>query len=230
MELLGFVVHELKSPINSIIYGLSSMTDPSMGTLSDRQKKVAQIIIRSAEYLDTMIRNYLDLSRIEKGELTVSFKKSLFDEEIVKPIKVQLQSQLEASQMSIIDEVPQNVEVDCDPELMKVVMNNLLSNSIKYGRPDSELKILFKDLGDAVQVGVLNEGEGIPAANIEKLFTKFTDFASKDKMGRRGTGLGLFITKEIIERHHGAIWVESEEGKWAQFNFRIPKCQKSAKG
>jgi len=227
MELLGFVVHELKSPINSITYGISAITDQSIGHLSDRQKKVAQIVIRNAEYLDEMIRNYLDLSRIEKGELAISFNKVLFEGEIIQPIKDQLASQLEASQINIVDEVPKGIEVECDAELMKVVMNNLLSNAVKYGRSNSEIKILFQDLNDVIQIGVWNEGQGIPAGNIERLFIKFTDLGSKDRMGKRGTGLGLFITKELIERHGGTIWAESEEGKWAQFNFRIPKSQKA---
>ncbi|UCF90840.1 MAG: cache domain-containing protein [Desulfobacterales bacterium] len=227
MELLGFVVHELKSPINSIIYGLSALMSQSMGYLSDRQTKVAQIIIRNAEYLDTMIRNYLDLSRIETGELALYRNEVTFEEQVIRPIKVQLLSQLEASQMNIVDEVPPDTRVECDEELMKVVMNNLLSNAIKYGSPNSEIRIRFQDLDDAIQIGVWNEGEGIPASSIKKLFAKFTDLASRDRTGKRGTGLGLFITKELVERHGGAIWADSEEGKWVQFTFRIPKRRKN---
>lgn len=229
MELLGFVVHELKSPINSITLGLSTMISQSIGHLNEKQKRAAQIIMNNAAYLNTMIRNYLDLSRIEKGELSVSHSKGLLKEEIIEPIKFQLVSQLEAAQMTIIDNVPKGIEVESDVDLMKVVMNNLLGNATKYGRPDSTIKIFFQDLSDVIQIGVWNEGQGIPTANIEKLFTKFTDMVAKDRMGKRGTGLGLFITKEIIEKHGGTIWAESEEGKWIQFNFRIPKTQKVKK-
>ena len=78
-----------------------------------------------------------------------------------------------------------------------------------------------------IQVGVWNEGQGISESDSEKLFKKFSALASKDGMGKKGTGLGLFITREIIERHGGTIWVESEEGKWVQFNFRLPKKSKA---
>jgi two-component system, NtrC family, sensor kinase len=226
MELLGFVVHELKSPINSITLGLSTMMSQSMGSLNDKQKRAAEIIMKNAAYLNTMIRNYLDLSRIEKGELSVSCSKALLEEEIIEPIKFQLVSQLEAAHMTIIDDVPRGIEIESDVDLMKVAMNNLLGNAAKYGHPGSAIKIFFQDLGHAIQVGVWNEGQAIPAANTEKLFAKFTDMVAKDRMGRRGTGLGLFITKEIVEKHGGTIWAESEEGKWIQFTFRIPKTQK----
>jgi Osmosensitive K+ channel histidine kinase len=151
----------------------------------------------------------------------------LFEEEVIQPLKVQLTAQLEALEMSIVDTVPVGLAMECDRDLMKVVMNNLISNAIKYGRPHTEIKILFHDQGDVVQVGVWNEGQGISAADSEKLFKKFSTLASKDRMGKKGTGLGLFITREIIERHGGTVWVGSEEGKWVQFNFRIPKRIKS---
>jgi signal transduction histidine kinase len=102
-------------------------------------------------------------------------------------------------------------------------MNNLLGNAIKYGAADRQIEIQFEALGEWIQVGVWNEGPGIPAANVEQLFCKFTDFVSKDRTGRKGTGLGLFITREIIERHGGTVWAEGEEGKWIRFSFRIPK-------
>jgi two-component system NtrC family sensor kinase len=227
MEILGFVAHEIKSPINSITYGLSAMTNQAIGELNDKQQELSKIIFRNAEYLTTMIRNYLDLSRIEKGELMVDVSNVLFEEEVIQPLKVQLTAQLEALEMSIVDTVPVGLAMECDRDLMKVVMNNLISNAIKYGRPHTEIKILFHDQGDVVQVGVWNEGQGISAADSEKLFKKFSTLASKDRMGKKGTGLGLFITREIIERHGGTVWVGSEEGKWVQFNFRIPKRIKS---
>lgn len=223
MELLGFVVHELKTPINSITFGLSSMMAQSVGQLNERQKKLADIIMRNASYLNAMIRNYLDLSRIEKGELVITASKVLLDEDVIEPIRYQLAPQLEVTGKTIVDQVPKGVEVEVDLDLMKVVVNNLLSNAIKYGNPGTEIRLLFEDLGQAVQVDVWNEGPGIAAASLKHLFDKFTDLVSKNAMGRRGTGLGLFITKEIIEKHGGAIWAESEEGKWIKFRFRFPK-------
>lgn len=228
MELLSFVAHELKSPIQSIMLGLSSMMSPALGALNQQQEKIAAIAMRNVSHVTTMIRNYLDLSRIEKGEFIVHVSTVLLEEEVIEPIKMEISSQLEAAQMTIYDEVPRGLRIECDGELTKVVMNNLLSNAAKYGRANSTIKILFKDLDDSIQVGVWNEGQGIAPANFDKLFVKFTDLVSRDRSGKRGTGLGLYITKEIIERHHGAIWVESEEGKWIQFSFRIPKVQEAS--
>lgn len=223
MELLGFVVHELKTPINSITFGLSSMMAQSVGQLNEKQKRLADIIMRNASYLNAMIRNYLDLARIEKGELAISPSKVLLKEDVIDPIKYQLGPQLAAARMTVFDQVPVGVEVEADLSLLRVVMNNLLGNATKYGAADSQIQIQFEELGEWVQVGVWNEGPGVPAANVEQLFSKFTDFVSKDRTGRKGTGLGLFITREIIERHGGTVWAEGEEGKWIRFSFRIPK-------
>jgi len=223
MELLGFVVHELKTPINSITFGLSSMMATSVGRLNEKQQQLADVIMRNAAYLNAMIRNYLDLSRIEKGELALSPSKVLLKEDVIEPIQYQLGPQLAAARMTVLDQVPVGVEVEADLNLLRVVMNNLLGNATKYGATDSQIQVRFADLGEWIQVGVWNAGPGVPAANTEQLFSKFTDFASKDRTGRRGTGLGLFITRKIIEKHGGTVWAEGEEGKWICFSFRIRK-------
>jgi len=223
MELLGFVVHELKTPINSITFGLSSMMAQSVGQLNERQRKLADIIMRNAAYLNAMIRNYLDLSRIEKGELAISPSKGLLKEDVIDPIQYQLVPQFAAARMTVLDQVPAGVEIEADLNLLRVVMNNLLGNAAKYGAVGSQIQIQFEELGQWIQVSVRNEGPGVPAANAEQLFSKFTDLVSKDRTGRKGTGLGLFITREIIERHGGAVWAEGEEGEWIRFSFRIPR-------
>jgi signal transduction histidine kinase len=223
MELLGFVVHELKTPINSITFGLSSMMATSVGRLNEKQRQLADVIMRNAAYLNAMIRNYLDLSRIEKGELALSPSKVLLKEDVIEPIQYQLGPQLAAAHMTVLDQVPVGVEVEADLNLLRVVMNNLLGNATKYGAADSQIQVRFADLGEWIQVGVWNAGPGVPAANTEQLFSKFTDFASKDRTGRKGTGLGLFITRKIIEKHGGTVWAEGEEGKWICFSFRIRK-------
>jgi signal transduction histidine kinase len=223
MELLGFVVHELKTPINSITFGLSSMMAQSIGQLNEKQHQLADVIMRNAAYLNAMIRNYLDLARIEKGEFTISPSPVRLREDVVEPIQYQLGPQLAAARMTVLNQIPAGVVVEADLNLLRVVVNNLLGNAAKYGATDSQIQVRFEDLGEWIQVGVWNAGPGVPAANAEQLFSKFTDFASKDRTGRRGTGLGLFITRKIIERHGGAVWAQGEEGRWICFSFRIRK-------
>lgn len=223
MELLEFVVHELKTPINSITFGLSSMMAQSVGRLNEKQQKLADIIMRNAAYLNAMIRDYLDLSRIEKGELAISPSRVLLREDVIEPIQYQIGPQLAAARMTVSNKVPVGVNLEADLNLLRVVMNNLLGNAAKYGATDSQIQIRFEDVGEWVQVGVWNEGPGVPAANVPQLFSKFTDIASKDRTGRKGTGLGLFVTRKIIESHGGAVWAEGEEGRWICFSFRIPK-------
>jgi len=140
MELLGFVVHELKTPINSITFGLSSMMATSVGRLNEKQQQLADVIMRNAAYLNAMIRNYLDLSRIEKGELTLSPSKVLLKEEVIEPIQYQLGPQLAAARMTVLNQVPVGVEVEADLNLLRVVMNNLLGNATSTGPPTARSK------------------------------------------------------------------------------------------
>jgi K+-sensing histidine kinase KdpD len=170
-----------------------------------------------------MIRNYLDLARIEKGEFTISPSPVRLREDVVEPIQYQLGPQLTAARMTVLNQIPAGVAVEADLNLLRVVMNNLLGNAAKYGATDSQIQVRFADLGEWIQVGVWNAGPGVPAVNAEQLFSKFTDLASKDRTGRKGTGLGLFITRKIIEKHGGTVWAEGEEGKWICVSFRIRK-------
>ena len=102
-------------------------------------------------------------------------------------------------------------------------MDNLLSNAAKYGRNGGAIRIDASERDGEVQVSVWNEGEGIRKEDLQKLFGKFSRLDRPSAKSRKGTGLGLFVSREIIEKHGGRIWAESEAGKWAKFSFTVPK-------
>jgi len=223
MEILGFVTHEIKNRLGIIMGSAYNLKGEVVGRLNEGQKKMANILLRNAERLNVMIKNYLDLSRIERGELRVDKEEVDFKEDILEPVLDEFKGEVESSGIRLDVDVPSPSKLKADLDLLRIVMENLISNAIKYGREKGKIKIGAKKEDNIWKINVWNEGEGIPEDEIDKLFTKFTRLRSGEKIREeRGSGLGLFITREIIQKHRGKIWVESEEGKWANFIFTLP--------
>jgi signal transduction histidine kinase len=117
----------------------------------------------------------------------------------------------------------EHLAVTADPILMRIVFSNLITNAIKYGITGGMITLGFREEDEWFRFHVKNEGPGIPENKLTAVFEKFTRIDYKVLGKQLGTGLGLYNTKEIIEKHGGTIWAESEEGKWANFIFEIPK-------
>ena len=222
MEILGFVTHEIKNRLGIIMGGAYNLKDEVVGKLQPGQKKMVDILLRNAERLNVMVKNYLDLSRIERGELRIQKQRVNFKEDILDPVLEEFKGEIESAKIFLEVNLPDSIILQADPDLLKIVMENLLSNAIKYGRKKGKIEIGATKRENCWQINVWNEGEGIPEDEIGKLFTKFTRLGMKRLRREKGSGLGLFITKEIIEKHGGRIRAESEEGKWANFIFTIP--------
>ncbi|MBM4078806.1 MAG: ATP-binding protein, partial [Planctomycetes bacterium] len=110
-----------------------------------------------------------------------------------------------------------------DPNLIKIVLVNLLGNAAKYGKDNGEIRLRVARPPDALQVSVWNEGPGFPESARSRLFRRFSRIETPELMKRRGTGVGLYTSWRIIQLHGGKIDAESEEGRWAEFSFRIPQ-------
>jgi len=223
MDMLEFVTHELKSPLASVLFSIGGMKDGLMGPVSERQKLALDLMERNLEYQNEMILNYLNLSRIEKDELAFEPILLSLKDDVLEPALVQVRGQLNAAGMSVAADVPADVRAWGDPDLLRIVLDNLLSNAAKYGRPGSTVRVTCESQSEGrVTVRVWNEGQGISAADREKLFQKFSRLDVKELRAKRGTGLGLFITRVIVQRHGGRIWAESVPGDWAAFAFEVP--------
>jgi len=125
--------------------------------------------------------------------------------------------------MVVEDRIPKGLILNADANLLRIVYDNLLSNAVKYGREGGAIALTAQEDTDHVTLGVRNDGDGIRPEQMSKLFRKFSRLDSPAYAGKRGTGLGLYICKEIIEEHGGEMWVESDAGEWARFCFNIPK-------
>jgi signal transduction histidine kinase len=229
-EMLGFVSHELKSPLSSIVMDATVLSGGYVGDLTDSQKAVVAKIVSKADYLLTLVREYLDLARMEGGALALHPRDSVdLAADVAEPACDIVKTLAEARRITIEREyAPEPVRLACDPDLLKIVAVNLVGNAIKYGRDDGTVRVtVAPDEGGAL-LSVWNEGPGFPAAQRTRLFRKFSRLDTPELRKRKGTGVGLYTSWRIVKLHGGRIEAASEEGEWARFSVRLPLAPPSS--
>ena len=224
LEMLGFVTHELKSPLASIVFALGSLRERMLGPLTAEQEATLKACSSSADYLNATIGNFLNLSRIEEGEIRLKLRKVHIRKEVIDHVTELLRDMAVDNGMQIRCTIPSDLTLVCDPDLMTSVFQNLVSNAIKYGKPGAGIFVtVTTDQAAGLHTfAVYNEGEGFDIEERNRLFTKFSRFTAENYSTKSGTGLGLFVTKNIVERHGGTICADSMPGWWARFTFTLP--------
>jgi signal transduction histidine kinase/CRP-like cAMP-binding protein len=223
-ETLGFVSHELKSPLSSIVMSANLLTGGYLGELEAPQQEKIEAIIRKSRYLLDLIGEYLNLARLEGGQLEPHLRDGVdLAGDITDTAMSIVMPQLEEKGMRLTrldDGSP--LRVRCAPDLMQIVMINLLSNAIKYGHRNGEIRLDMRLEEGHVIAKIWNEGPGFPKEEQGKLFRKFSRVQTPELLERKGTGIGLYTTWRIIQSHCGTIRAHSELGEWAEFVFEIP--------
>jgi two-component system NtrC family sensor kinase len=222
MQTLGFVTHELKAPLAAIQMLIATMVDGYLGKVSPQISDFFIRIQRNCEELQDMVRDYLDLSRLERGELTA--KKSRIDlpKTVVEMAVDQTAMFFRSRNIDVGVSCPSELPVVADPSLLRIVLNNFLTNAAKYGREGGKASVAVKKEGELVTLSVWNEGEGFPPEEAAHLFEKFFRVRNPNTHAKRGSGIGLFTVKNIAELHGGRAWAESEPGAWAAFYLSFP--------
>jgi signal transduction histidine kinase len=211
IDLIGFVSHELKGILASAIMNAYAVRDGFLGMVNFKQRKALDSITRNLDYLEATVGKFLNLGRIEKGELSVNktelnLRKDIFDVSVdaLKSVAVR-------KNITIDNEIEMDLRIFADHDLMQVAANNLISNAIKYGRQDGRILIKSSGNGTSVRVEVYNDSTPITEEQKERLFRKFSRLENTETKKVKGTGLGLYITRQIIEKHGGRIWVEPQQ-------------------
>jgi signal transduction histidine kinase len=222
MQTLGFVTHELKAPLAAIQMLIGTMVDGYLGTVSPQVSDFFNRIQRNCEELQDMVRDYLDLSRLERGELVAN--KSLIDlsKTVVEMTVDQTAVFFRSRKINVEVNCPPELPVVADPSLLRIALNNFLTNAAKYGREGGRAAVTVKAEDGRVTMSVWNEGEGFPTEAAEHLFEKFFRVRNSSTHSKRGSGIGLFTVKNIAELHGGRAWAESEPGAWAAFHLSFP--------
>ncbi|MBN2055017.1 GAF domain-containing sensor histidine kinase [bacterium] len=225
MELLGFVSHELKSPVASLVTDAEILKTGYFGTLNEKQRTRINRIISKGEYLLGIVREYIDLARIEDGDLQPNFQVVTdIYETVLEPAVEIIKPRIEKEEMRFHTRLPEKpVAAEVDANLLKIVMVNLLSNAVKYGRKGGAIELVMEKNINGLMVSIYNEGPGFPENQRSALFKKFSRLQTKELRKRKGTGVGLYNAWRIIQLHGGHMEAASEEGHWARFAFNIPQ-------
>jgi len=209
LDLVGFVSHELKGILSSTIMNAYTVRDGFLGMVNFKQRKALDSIARNLDYLEATVKNFLNLSRLEKGELAVSKSDVLLKENIVDPSLEAFGRQATDKEMQVVNDVAAGLKVTADVDLLQIVVNNLVGNAVKYGQRGGFLRVSAEIRNSTAHVEVYNDGKPLAQDEIDKLFRRFSRLKSEETRNVQGTGLGLFVSKEIIEKHGGRIWAEA---------------------
>jgi len=222
MEVLGFVAHELKSPVAGALTQMTLIEDGYVGEVPKTLQRPLGAIRRYLDYGHEIALSFNNLSRAE-NEGFAPKKRPLADfcQEVVSPAITDLSTQASQQEMTISLQGTQ-IPLQADPDLMRVVMDNLIGNAVKYGRTGTEIRVTAQRLAQGVRVAVWNQGVGIPRERFGELFAKFHRIHDPELQSRKGTGVGLYLVKKIINLHGGRVGVEAQYGEWIEFWFEIP--------
>ena len=229
-DFVSVASHELRTPMTAIKSYLWMALDGRGGALSEKQKFYLDRAYNSTDRLIKLVNDMLNISRIESGRMTYDMEKTdlaqLVNEVIadVKPRAEELDVSIKYQESSIKNQIP---AVLADKDKIKEVLFNLIGNSLKFTPKGGEIRVeILRKEDTLVECSVIDTGAGISAEDMEKLFQKFgllTGSYTINKSDQQGTGLGLYITKSIVEAHGGAISVYSAGvGKGAKFTFTLP--------
>lgn len=222
-EFLSMVSHELRTPLAVMGEGISLFMDGIIGDLTDTQKEIMQDLDDNVERLKRLISDLLDISRIESGKIIL--RKSSMDLcEVLNKIETGICKQAEQKGLKLKIQRPDHpCPLFADEDKIIQIFNNLLSNAIRYTNEGGQIGIHLEEEEFFYKCRISDTGAGISKENMKKLFTRFAQFGRVEGEEYKGTGLGLVIVKGLIEKHKGAVDVESTLGKGTTFTFTLAK-------
>lgn len=222
-DFITTVTHELRTPVTSI-KSLSKIILDYADELSEPQKReYLQILVTESDRISRLINQVLDIEKLQSDEAPLSLEPLDLGDLIQKAVTGMSQMFAEREIKVGLQGLDQTLTVQADHDRMVQVVVNLLSNALKFCRSENgQIEIALTQQGNWAVFSVRDNGVGIPASMQQMIFEKFTQLHSQATGKPQGTGLGLFITKSIVEKHGGSIRVESESGQGAMFEVRLP--------
>jgi len=225
---LAQITHDLRNPLTALVAYVNLLHMGVQGELNEKQKKSVKVIQESSLYLNELIGDILDLTKLEAGKMELAPK--LLDAHAATRAVLEL-VEARAAEYGVGLEcaVPEGAQVTADPDGLKRVLINLVSNALKFTPKGGRVTVSLASANGHDRVSVSDTGIGIPADKLGSLFQKFSQVAeTKNKVREtQGTGLGLVICKQIVEAHGGTIGVESVYQKGTTFFFSLPRALKA---
>jgi PAS domain S-box-containing protein len=215
------LAHDLKNPFGAILTFSGMLLESIANNELDETVQIGKLINSSAHHTYNLLENLLDWARSQTGKLIFDPTKLMLHEIVDSTIHI-LESQALGKQVILVNKVPENIEVYADSNLLKTIIRNLVGNAIKFTGPTGKINVSTHRNDESIEIIVSDTGIGIHPDIQEKLFQMDSRYISRGTADETGTGLGLLLCKEFVEKHGGTIWVESELGKGSKFKFTIP--------
>ena len=230
LDFVSMASHELRTPLTSIIGYLSVFIEENKGKVADLELDLLKKSLISAQQLLTLVGNLLSVNKIEREQMSV-FSQSLDYLPIITKAVEDLKSQAVQKSVVLNFNPPQVLpKVLADPIRIPEVITNLVANAINYTNAGGSVDVSLAVSPNEMTTVISDTGVGIPKEAIPHLFNKFFRVSNQMQQASKGTGLGLYIAKSIVEKLGGKIWVESEMGKGSQFSFTLPLAERKSQG
>jgi signal transduction histidine kinase len=218
-EFLSVASHELRGPMTVIKGYLTMLEAGSLGDLSPQSKAVLPVLIAKSDEVDWMIEQMVEAARLEEGSL--SLRKLPADLGALTDLVIEGVSQLLSKHELSVDKPARAIEAEVDSDRFQMVVRNLLSNAVKYSPVGARIRVRVSGNGIA-RVAVTDEGIGIAEEDQARLFTRFVRIETSSTARVSGTGLGLWLSREIARMHDGDLTVESTLGRGSTFTLQLP--------
>lgn len=222
-EFVSISAHQLRTPLSAIKWTLRMLLDGDLGRISEEQREFLTRTYRSNERMIDLVNSLLNVTRIEEGRFL--YHRVVNDMvAIVEEVLVQFEEQIKRKKIKLVFKKPSQPlpRVLVDTDKIKLVVENLIDNAVKYTLEKGKIVISLKKLNKDIEFCIKDNGVGIPSDQGQRVFTKFFRGANVMKLETEGSGLGLFIAKNIIEAHGGKIWFKSKQNKGTTFWFTLP--------
>ena len=218
-EFLSNVSHELRTPLQSIS-GFAKLIYRGQVPDDETRQEFLQIIDSESQHLGNLINSLLDMSRLESGRFEINKQALPIRDTIIDAVK-SFHGLARDKNIVLNEDIPAELpEIEADAERLRQVVINLLGNAIKFSDPGSSVTVKAESRNGELLFQVTDQGIGIPQEAMPHLFERY--YQAENKLARGGTGLGLYISKQIIEAHGGHIWAESRVGEGSTFRFTLP--------
>ena len=222
-EFVSVASHQLRTPLAAIKWSLQMLKNGDLGKITTEQLEFISKCFDSNERMIKLVNDLLNVSRIEEGLFAYTFETTdahAFMESLIEENTIMAQQK--SLTLERYNDIPNTTLIKIDTDKLRMAIQNILDNAFKYTPAGGRVIVRAELNQDALEIKLSDTGVGIPDANKDKIFSKFFRASNVVKMQTEGSGLGLFIVKSIVERHHGSVEFYSEEGHGTTFTITIP--------
>jgi len=220
-KFFSIISHDLKNPFNSLIGTSSLLIDKAEQYSPEKVRHFAQQMHDSSQNAYHLLENLLEWARIQRGELEPDLEK-INPKGVIHEVTQQSEPIANSKNINLQTASEGNHSVLADREMLKTTLRNLVTNALKYTHPEGTVIISYQKNEEHLQFTVSDTGMGIPPEYLDGLFEIDCKLSQEGTEKEKGTGLGLILCKEFVEKQGGKIWVDSEKGKGSDFHFTIP--------